>query len=58
MNCVYSVYNVTRKQWSTNTNYSTKAEAERLMACIVRQCKQDTYEVQERKFGTLKEQRI
>lgn len=51
---LYSVWNVTRKSWATSTNFSTRGEAARLMACIVRQCT-DQYEIKGRQFGTIQE---
>lgn len=50
--CLYSVYNVTRETWATSTNFSTHAEAERLLNTIKRQCR-DNYAVRERPFGTI-----
>jgi hypothetical protein len=49
---LYSVWNVTKQNWATSTNYSTEAEASALMARIVRACK-DEYIVKGRKFGSI-----
>lgn len=54
MDQLYSVWNVTRRQWASGTNYSTEQEAESLLKTIKRQCRDD-YEVRGRKFGTMKE---
>lgn len=54
MDHLFSVWNVTRRQWATSTNYSTEEEAERLIRVIKRQVR-DEYEVRPRKFGSMRE---
>ncbi len=51
---LYSVWNCTRNAWATSTNYSTEAEARRLLKTITSGCR-GVYEVRARKFGTIKE---
>lgn len=51
-NCLYSIYNLTRDAWATSTNFSTIQEAEVLLRCINKSCR-DLYEIRARLFGTM-----
>lgn len=54
VNCLFSVWNKSRGDWATTTNYSTQREAHALRKVIEAVCS-DKYEVRERAFGTIKE---
>jgi len=49
---LFSIWNITQNAWATETNFSTRAEAAKLLGKIYQQCR-DEYEIRPRKFGTL-----